>query len=343
LEKRLSRDNSVTGRVGVVPFADGASAKKMSQEDYGTWSAHGIKKSTAGTPWEISNADGEVVAVVVVSREGKITRVFSNPSRVPGEGRTIEVGDRQLPVIGAVDASAMKYVKALSAEFGWTEGAAPASISPNSPTGRMLLKAYRYSRERVNIHRTRNPNQEEGQPTYVKGSEFYNIAAPLQKAGLVTIQDGADNSYSDTATLTSMGRTVADRLKLGQDVPWSSLTPGPAELSDEYARPAEQVAPVRAPRPEGGQPAGQRAQRQPMEGGGSKADLALQRFREMTTANNGEMPTRSAFIAVLTQAPFNMTPAGASTYQYNTKAKYLRDRGDINEHFTFIDFLTYIA
>ena len=69
----------------------------------------------------------------------------------------------------------------------------------------------------------------------------------------------------------------------------------------------------------------------------------MTRFRELAAANNGTMPTRSEFIALLLQPPFNMTPAGASTYQYNVKAKYLRDRGDINEHFTFIDFLTYIV
>lgn len=54
---------------------------------------------------------------------------------------------------------------------------------------------------------------------------------------------------------------------------------------------------------------------------GTKASMALDRFRELTTANDA-MPTRKEFMEILMAAPFNMSKAAASTYHANTKKKY---------------------
>lgn len=339
MEKRLGRDKGVTGRVGTVSFADGASAKKMDHEEFGAWSAHGIKRGMTGTPWEISDAEGKVLGVVSVTRDGTINRVFANPSGVEGEGRTFEVGGRHLPVQPVADGKVMSYVKALAAEFGWTKTSPSMNLKGTDRRGKMLLKAYNSQRSSAHIYRKWDYDTR----TYTKDNDYYNVAKPLESAGLVRIRDMEDGSY-DLASITQKGTEVARRLRNSEEVSWTEFGE-PAELSSEYQRPEEPAPAVRAPRearPAGERPAGERAARAPMEGGGTKADLALQRFRELTDANDGTMPTRSEFIALLQQPPFNMTPAGASTYQYNVKAKYLRAQGELNEHFTFIDFLTQI-
>ncbi len=334
MEKRLSRDKSVTGRVGTVTFADGASAKKMDHGEFGTWSAHGLQRGVTGTPWEISDAEGKVLGIIAVSRDGTISRVFANPSGVEGAGRTVEVGGRHLPVQAVADGKVMSYVKALATEFGWTKTGPSLQLKGTDRRGKMLLKAYNSMRNSTNIYRAWNQNP----PGYVKDKDYYNVAKPLESAGLITIRD-REGTSTDIATITQKGREVARRLRNGEEVYWTEFGET-APLSDEYQRPAEPAPAERAPRE--ARPAGERPARAPMEGGGSKADMALQRFRELTDANDGTMPTRSEFIALLQQPPFNMTPAGASTYQYNVKAKYLRAQGELNEHFTFIDFLTQV-
>lgn len=338
MEKRLSRDKGVTGRVGTVTFADGASAKKMDHEEFGAWSAHGIKRGMSGTPWEISDAEGKVIGVVSVTRDGTVNRVFANPSGVEGEGRTFEIGGRHLPVQPVADGKVMPYVKALAAEFGWSKVSPTMNLKGTDRRGKMLLKAYNSVRDTASISRQWDGTAHE----YKKGSDYYNVAKPLESAGLITIRDRDGASY-DIAAITQKGREVARRLRNDEEVSWMEFGTT-AQLSDDYQRPAEPAPTERAPRAErpAGEARAERAPRAPMEGGGSKADRAMQLFRQMTDDNNGTMPTRSAFIAALQQPPFNMTPAGASTYQYNVKAKYMRERGDLNEHFTFIDFLTQV-
>lgn len=338
MEKRLSRDKGVTGRVGTVTFADGASAKKMDHEEFGAWSAHGIRRSITGTPWEISDADGNVIGVVAASRDGTITRVFANPSGVEGSGRTFDVNGRQFPIQPVADGRVMPYVKALASEFGWTKTSPSMNIKGTDRRGKLLLKAYNSMRDTASISRQWDGASHE----YKKGNEYYNVAKPLESAGLITIRD-RDGASHDIAAITQKGREVARRLRNNEEVSWTEFG-STAQLSDEYQRPAEPAPTERVPRVErpAGEARAERAPRAPMEGGGSKADRAMQLFRQMTDDNNGTMPTRSAFIAALQQPPFNMTPAGASTYQYNVKAKYMRERGDLNEHFTFIDFLTQV-
>lgn len=88
------------------------------------------------------------------------------------------------------------------------------------------------------------------------------------------------------------------------------------------------------------EPAGEARPRTPRAPGTeSKADMALARYREMTAANNGTQPSRAEFIRILTADPFNMSAAGAATYQYTTKQKYLRSIGQVAETMTFMDFL----
>ena len=341
MEKRLDKVKGTAGRVDVIPFADGATAKKMSQEDYGTWSAHGIKKNVAGVPWEITDADDNVIAIVVVTRDGKMSRIFSNPTGTPGASRTFEVNGRDLPIISGIDAESMTYIKKLASEFGWTEGENQFTLTPNSTMGKMLRQAYRRHSNLIYLRRVYSNVPGEGIATYVKGKQYYNYGMPLQTAGLVRIRDGDERAHTDTMTLTQKGQDIARRLAGGENISWSSITPDAAPLSDEYSHPE-------APPPEERQvaqprEAGERAPRTRLAGGGTKSEMALQKFRDLTDENDGTMPTRAEFIALLLQPPFNMTSAGASTYQYNTKAKYLRERGDLNEHFTFKDFLLYIV
>jgi hypothetical protein len=76
---------------------------------------------------------------------------------------------------------------------------------------------------------------------------------------------------------------------------------------------------------------------------GTKAQMAVARFREMAQANNGTPPARGEFIAVLRQPPFDMTPAGASTYYHNIKVKYAQEQGQVGETFSFKDFLMIVG
>jgi hypothetical protein len=92
-------------------------------------------------------------------------------------------------------------------------------------------------------------------------------------------------------------------------------------------------------------PAAPRAQGVANVGGreGTKAQMAVARFREMAQANNGTPPARGEFIAVLRQPPFDMTPAGASTYYHNIKVKYAQEQGQVGETFSFKDFLMIVG
>jgi hypothetical protein len=107
----------------------------------------------------------------------------------------------------------------------------------------------------------------------------------------------------------------------GETVNLAEFTPGMPldpefevpERQEPAARPTATAAPTGAPRE------------------GTKAQMAVARFREMLAANNNVPPSRQEFMRVLQQAPFNMSPAAAQTYYYNTKKRVAQMVGESTE------------
>lgn len=349
LERSIKRDKGLTSRVGVLTFADGYTAKKMSETDYGTWAAHGVGKLGKGMPWEISDADGNVKAIVMVTKAGDVSSMYTNPGDEPGEGKTVEVKGRSLPIVKATDVSLLKYVKRMAQEFNWS-GATTSSqftvgSNDNDMAAKYIRKASKRAAKQISVHRRYVGPHNDVAAHYEDSLDFIKNVQPLVTAGIFSRLPSSDQDSTVLLTLTARGEQAAAKLNRGETINLGAYA-SVAGLHPDYKRPPEPEPEVRVQRVQRVQreprEPGARVPQQRAEGGGSKADLALARFRQMTQANNGEMPSRSAFIDILTQPPFNMTPAGASTYHYNTKVRYMKERGDINENFSFIEFLTQI-
>ncbi|PPD52565.1 MAG: hypothetical protein CTY12_06385 [Methylotenera sp.] len=142
-------------------------------------------------------------------------------------------------------------------------------------------------------------------------------------------------------SITDRGRNVLRQANQGEISSLFDLIPTKDIQTKSGVSKREPEPVAREPR----QPREPRADGQPRVGNnavgrtGTKATEAYNKYVEMTRTNNDTQPTRAQFIAILREPPFNMTPAGASTYQYNIKTKYQQQQGNLGESFTFKEWL----
>lgn len=167
----------------------------------------------------------------------------------------------------------------------------------------------------------------------------------LVKAGYVRAQ-AHPHPRRVFVNLTPAGVRIVQQIESGQIKSEYQVFGGmQATVSQKAPEPTPAPEPeVTAPTEDRTAPRGAasaRTPRAPREAGGeSKAARAMARFREMAAANGGQIPSRADFIAVLRQEPFNMTPAGASTYYHNIKVKHAQAAGQLGETFTFKEYIT---
>lgn len=321
-----------------MTFADGTEIRKPTSEEFKQWLASNAR----------IGADSDLL---YISKRGKVIgSIVSNDTQVLNAGNLKKSDDTNTPSdMGKVVSKLSPYIKAFAdannLSISYESSKSSGWSSDNGVNARLslLTAAHRLGREvpRERLFSTAGVNiRDAGGATSDKN--IYDL--PLVRAGLLTTSR-PDPEDSVRLGITPKGvRAVTEYEAAGGDERKLNIL--------DYTDPAplKQAAvprPTREPRvqQDPNLPQADRGERTrvPMEGGGNKATLAMARFREMTADNGGNIPARGAFIAILQQPPFNMTPAGASTYQYNIKTKYAREQGQIGESFTFKEFLLYIA
>jgi hypothetical protein len=265
-----------------LTFANGARIQRMTPEEQADWYRQDLR-GAGGSKGEAWKIFNKdnKLSAVFTVANGKLVSMFG-----PGYGQDVH-RMKYRGIIGSL----LPYVKAAAQTFKWKmENAKSLQIRPN---GRMhnTMKAFNYgSRRRQRLR---------------------DLEALLYGIGMVRLSSaptrGRTKTYVGTERLKSATKVLDDGKALNL---FDYVTA--ATLPEDFVAPARRVLPTRE-RKWAASTAAPRT--------GTKAEQALAKFREMTTANN-QMPTRSEFIQLLTQPPFNMSRLGAQTYYYTTKAKY---------------------
>lgn len=342
LEKARGKE-TVENKLKEVKFADGTTIVPMGTQEFAKWSRLEAKQSTlVGTPWKIIK-NNVTEAIFVVNTKGTITAFCHRDGDAPGEPTFAGVIDKtKFPTRKYINLKLVPYIKAIAEQMGWNfSNQFKVRLSDREIRLLNKLKDYTEPVTRYKLFRDLNYNS-----THFSSSWYgdYDLQS-LEEDGFVrsnyhnydrtTQLDWNDREGIKarekivTIQITPLGRRVLEALD-GNHYDSVALS-STAEL-EGFEKPT-----VTAPAP--AQPREDRPRAAPVEGGESKAGQALARFRQMAQANNGTMPGRSEFMRILQAEPFNMSAAGAQTYYYNTKAKYLQQQGQINERMTFSQFL----
>jgi len=284
------------GKEGVdeLPFANGAKLKRMDPEQQGKWLRLGIEKKTAGEAWYLEMPDGSTPAAFFVSK-GKVTQMYHTASRTETEAQTQRLGARSkvgvtLPTERGPRRAELPYIKAAAEKFGWQMGPQMQFSARNRLTSVLQDYDARGTRNRYSI-----------KPTTER---------PLVNLGLLNAE--RRGRHMVTMSVSHKGKQVLRHIAAGTPVDLTDLVTG-QPVSPDFNLPEKPAQTTR-------RAAGPRAPRQATEGGGTKSQRALTRYNEMT-AENGRAPSRSEFMQVLMDDPFNMSSAGAQTYYYNVKKK----------------------
>jgi hypothetical protein len=281
----------------------------------------------------------------------KITGMFATDTR-PNTWRDNNLranGQVQQPTTKTLDFTYGKYVNAFAKKMGFTVDSKNLLLRPESKSNLFLQAVNDYPGGIIRSKALRAAHVG-AQSAPGLNAPYNMIDRPLRQLGLITYSPGQRRG-SILVTTTTKGKEVATRIRRGESVPMFSLITQQAQVTggNDYE---PEPTPVPTPRPQAapGEPRAVRvpgaAAASPYNHGaraGSKAQQIYDLFRQMTDDNNGTMPTRGAFIQLIMQPPFNMTPAGASTYQYNMKTKYLQQHGQLGETFTFKEWLIAIT
>jgi hypothetical protein len=265
-----------------IKFADGKTLKKMSAEDQASLMRKDLRSSTnRGDLWVSSDSYPRFGLFV---SNGKIQRVVNMT------GSTLEYG---VPA-----ASAIPLIKAAANTFGWTNQGVDLSLKKGS--------------DEMNYLKSIAASGDEGKD--ISHAPGKNGSALVRK-GLVSFHQ--IDRYNKKLKLTTAGRNAINALNA--NTPVNVLDGAPAaELDPTFVKPTKPT-PATPSATVAGLP--RRAPTSlPLGQGGTKADLAVAKFRQMMQTS-GSIPSASQFIPVLMAEPFNMSKLGAQTYYYNTKKK----------------------
>lgn len=330
---------------------DGVTIRRMSQDEFNEWqetvrsvrnAAHFYLVEKAG----VEGADANRIAVIATDKsEKQITRIYS--SHQHGDtGVTQEFFNPRIA----------KYVATFAKEKGISEFPTNASFRDERNSIYRWLKAVKSAQDNTARTASRSlyaisnaAGSYGGARANMTLHEFNNnnysnwVPRILADNGLVVAEVMPENNRL-TLKLTEKGRTALRDIEsktIKSEYQLFNVVAG------ETTRKEAEPEPAPEPAADGGNaPAAprERAARAPREAGGeTKAGRAMSRFREMAQANGGNIPSRADFIAVLRGEPFNMTPAGASTYYHNIKVKYAQAQGQLGESFTFKEYLDLFA
>jgi hypothetical protein len=327
LNKTLSKRKGGAASTAEMKFADGTTLTRMDPDAFGNWSRKVVKKNVVGEPW-VLNKDGKDSAIIIV-RSNKVVDMYTNGKNVATTISEIDSSNTKI-------SEYLPYVRGASEKLGLTNGNKKLIIGRDSTAADILkyIKKHDGAPVKDTVLR-RSPDI---------GSHIFTAINRLRDIGLVRLvhmdrSAVTSKSITDGVVITANGLAVADALMTTHDDVNVLDVIQSAEVDKDFKIPEPAVTNRVVKTSDDNKPPTTRT-RTPMEGGGSKADQALALFTQMAANNGGTIPGRSEFITKLMAPPFNMTKAGASTYQYNIKAKYLKQQGTIPEGVTFKQFLT---
>lgn len=270
-----------------IAFSNGFNMKKASAEELTNFARQKLSSSTnRGDFWMMEEPVPHNANFGMFVSNKKVYRIVNLNTGTPVYG----IKSQMLP-----------YIKTAADTFGWDTKTSPElTVSPKNTD---VIK-------QIDALGDEGPN---GKSMVGHDANYYDRL--LMDRGLAQIVTATIDGYrTKRLKFTASGRNAYAR---GPGTPIDLMNGvtgvGTHESFVKPAGPQARTATVATP----GQP---RAAPQPMEGGNTKAALAIQKFREMT-ATSGTVPSASQFIPVLMAAPFNMSKLGAQTYYYNTKKK----------------------
>jgi hypothetical protein len=329
--------NKTANTKTVIEFEDGAAFKLLEGKPLTDWLEQSISGIQTDAVYVLTVDNDPVIALPISNR--KITGMFVKDTRVNTwrDENLANRGQVAQPTEKTLDFRYGKYIKAFANKMGFSVAEKHLVIKPDSRIEQMLTFI-------VN-----NPGQLRSKAlkaAHVGATSAPGIDAPYNKLdrpmiqlGLITSSPSHSRRTSVIFNPTDKGREVARRLRAGESVPMFDLVTQSAQLKGgNEPDPEPEVA---APVPRQQREPGAAPTRAPAGANraGSKAQQIYALYSQMTADNDGVQPTRAAFIALIRQPPFNMTPAGASTYQYNMRTKYLQQHGQLGETFTFKEWL----
>lgn len=330
-----TKEDFVTGKLQsaatnhVLEFEDGSTFTHLSGERLKKFvNDAGILSMNPSHVYQLVKND-EVKLVVPITKKG-ITKWYAP------QYYTVNLGDAPTEKTASIQYG--PYIKALSRELNVPIVSKENTLTTDS--GMYMILRYLAQRGAVSYNdvvRASGARNIFGRIT--ERVRRYNPLTELFKLGLINIQQtGARKSSPKSVSITNKGSALLRQVVQGEISSLFDIIPtkdiqSKSGVSKHEPEPTQRA--VREPRPEGQPRPGNNA----VGRTGTKATEAYNKYVEMTRANNGTQPTRAQFIAILREPPFNMTPAGASTYQYNIKTKYQQQQGNLGESFTFKEWL----
>lgn len=330
----------------VVEFEDGASFKLLEGQPLTDWLDQATANTTTDAVYVLMVNNDPKIALPITKK--RITGMFAKDTRQNTwrDDNLRARGQVQQPTTKTLDFTYGKYVNAFAKKMGFTVDSKNLLLRPESKIN-LFLQAVD---DNPGIVRSRALKAARVGAQSAPGIDApYNmIDRPLKQLGLITYSPGPRRG-TVSVNATEKGKEVARRVRRGESVPMFSLI---TQESQVRGGNDPDPIPVPTPRPQA-TPGEPRAARVPgaavaphyNHGArvGSKAQQIYDLFCQLTDDNNGTMPGRGEFIRLIQQPPFNMTPAGAGTYHYNMKTKYLQQHGQLGETFTFKEWLIAIT
>ncbi len=322
-------DSGAAGLEGTdtLPFKDGGKLEKMDPSDQALWLRQSLKSyKVPGVGWQVKDKNGEVVGTIFV-KNGKIMSGFhSNPSKEGANdtdrGRGYQEREAREPgTVPGIIPDMIPELQTAMNEFGWTvSDKAMAHVRDHDTDSRINFKRFgnkgeaEYTRHSVNGKIARS---------WVKRGWAKKIKTEKKPAQYPSSADPDLKHTYDTYKISRKGQKYLEDIS---GTNWVShdpmMTGDAAKLEDDFIVPPTKVKErkQRAPRTPG-TPGATSSVSSSTPRAGSKADQALSLFRQHVT-DNDEIPSRRDFMSLLQAEPFNMSPAGSSTYYANTKKKY---------------------
>ena len=338
-----------TGRKNEIEFENGDKFKRLTGTVLTDW-----LEQADGTTTQIDTVymlyRGETPIIAVPVSKNKILGMYSTDSRhnIWRARELEEQGKTRLPDTKSLDVTYMPYVKALAKKLNLTTNTKGLSIVPGSRIATILQTVVANPTGINRAQALKSARVHAGSAPGIDAS--YNVLdRPLLQLGLIT-QGPGQRRNSINLSPTEKGNRVAERLRQNETVSMFDLST--ARDLNVVGGNTPDAAPAPAPRQprEPREPAAPRAAGEPGvrrervrgvqdEQGGTKSERIYNLFVQLTNDAGGTMPTRGDFIALIMEPPYNMTRAGASTYQYNAKTRYQQEHGVLGETFTFKEWL----
>lgn len=316
LEKKKMRGSVGTEGTDELPFADGSKLKKLDSTEQAKWMRQSLNSSASkGEAWYIEKPNGTKPYAYFVDNKKitrtLITRYLSEPKRY-GAGKLNE-----LPTATGYNQESLKYLKGACDVFGWRNVTPAIIVTPKKEDScyKDLANIYASHKHTLGYH-------EIHKEIAVQRLVRFGL---VKKIHVEDEDDKFENVY--WVQVTPAGEEALKKLRAGETIdglthisgkPVSDTFKKPEKQSEKQSeliaaeRPKQEHDIARVPRAEGGE---------------TKADMAVRKFREFQT-EHGRVPSGSEFRTILMAPPFNMTPAGAGTYYHTTKKKVAAGLGE---------------